>query len=53
MVPEWGRPITSNRRAQLLRSPDPALEELLTELRLEVFLPADEATAEILRRRWE
>ncbi|HEX7134017.1 MAG TPA: helix-turn-helix transcriptional regulator [Iamia sp.] len=99
-LPEWGRHITSNLRARLLRSPDPALEELLAELegylpplddvdvlgfavplqlasadgdlrlittltsfataddvtlaelQLEAFLPADEATAEILRRRW-
>lgn len=100
-LPEWGRHITAHVRAQLARSPDPALEELLVELegylpplpddldvlgfavplrlassdgelrlittltsfataddvtlaelRLEAFLPADEATAEILRRRW-
>src|SRR5919106_4749957 len=100
-LPEWGRHITSNLRAQLGRSPDPSLEELLAELegylptlppqadslgfavplelasadgdlrlittltsfataadvtlaelRLEAFLPADEPTAEILRRRW-
>jgi transcriptional regulator with XRE-family HTH domain len=99
-LPEWGRHITHNLRAQLLRSPDPALEQLLVELegylpplagdvgvlgfavplelasadgdlrlittitsfataadvtlaelQLEAFLPADEATAEILRRR--
>ena len=100
-LPQWGRHITENLRAQLLRSPDPALEELLAELEgylpplspqadvlgfavpleldsddgdlrlittltsfataadvtlaelhLEAFLPADEHTAEVLRRRW-
>jgi hypothetical protein len=100
-LPEWGRHITSNLRAQLAKSPDPALEDLLTELEgylppltadvdvlgfavplvlssadgdlrlittltsfataadvtlaelhLEAFLPADEQTAQILRRRW-
>lgn len=100
-MPEWGRHITSNLRAQLARSPDPSLEALLgelegylpplpegvgvlgfavplvlasadgdlrlittltsfataadvtlAELRLEAFLPADESTAVILRRRW-
>lgn len=100
-LPEWGRHITENLRAQLLRSPDPSLEELLAELEgylpplppqtdvlgfslplemgsadgdlrlittltsfataadvtlaelhLEAFLPADEGTAEVLRRRW-
>jgi transcriptional regulator with XRE-family HTH domain len=101
-LPEWGRHITRNLRAQLDRSPDPKLDALLTELEgylppltgeidvlgfsvplelssddgelrlittltsfatatdvtlaelhLEAFLPADEATAEILRRRCE
>ncbi|HMJ78801.1 MAG TPA: hypothetical protein VK507_22650, partial [Iamia sp.] len=100
-LPEWGRHITTNLRAQLVRSPDASLEALLTELegylpplpdeadglgfavplelasadgdlrlittltsfataadvtlaelQLEAFLPADESTAEILRRRW-
>ena len=100
-LPEWGRHITENLRAQLGRSPDPSLEELLAELegylpplppqpdslgfavpleldsadgdlrlittitsfataadvtlaelQLEAFLPADEATAKVLRRRW-
>jgi transcriptional regulator with XRE-family HTH domain len=100
-LPEWGRHITGHLRALLVRSPDPALEGLLTELesylpplpettsvlgfavplelasadgdlrlittitsfataadvtlaelQLEAFLPADEATAEVLRRRW-
>ena len=100
-LPEWGRHITEHLRAQLLRSPDPALEELLVELEgylpplppredvlgfsmplelgsvdgdlrlittltslataadvtlaelhLEAFLPADDRTAEVLRRRW-
>jgi transcriptional regulator with XRE-family HTH domain len=100
-LPEWGRHITENLRAQLVRSPDPSLEELLAELEsylpplppqtdvlgfslplemgsadgdlrlittltsfataadvtlaelhLEAFLPADEGTAEVLRRRW-
>jgi len=99
-LPEWGRHITSNLRAQLVRSPDPSLEALLAELEgylpplteevgvlgfavpleltsrdgdlrlittltsfataadvtlaelhLEAFLPADEPTAEVLRRR--
>ncbi len=36
-LPEWGRHITENLRAQLLRSPDPNLEALLTEL--EEYLP--------------
>jgi transcriptional regulator with XRE-family HTH domain len=100
-LPEWGRHITENLRAELVRSPDPALEELLdelegylpplppttdslgfavplelasadgdlrlittimsfataadvtlAELKLEAFLPADDRTAEVLRRRW-
>lgn len=100
-LPEWGRHITEHLRAQLMRSPDPSLEELLAELEgylpplrpqtdvlgfslplemgsadgdlrlittltsfataadvtlaelhLEAFLPADEGTAEVLRRRW-
>ena len=100
-LPEWGRHITGNLRAQLVRSPDRSLEALLTELEgylvplpadadvlgfavplelasddgdlrlittltsfataadvtlaelhLEAFLPADERTAEVLRRRW-
>jgi transcriptional regulator with XRE-family HTH domain len=100
-LPEWGRHITQNLRAQLVRSPDASLEALLTELEgylpplpaevdvlgfavplevasaegdlrlittltsfataadvtlaelhLEAFLPADESTAEVLRRRW-
>jgi transcriptional regulator with XRE-family HTH domain len=100
-LPEWGRHITEHLRAQLRRSPDPSLEELLAELEgylpprpteadvlgfavplelasadgdlrlittitsfataadvtlaelhLEAFLPADEGTAEVLRRRW-
>ena len=100
-LPAWGRHITQHVRAQLARSPDPALEELLAELEgylpplddeapvlgfavplelasadgdlrlittltafttaadvtlaelsLEAFLPADEHTAEVLRRRW-
>ena len=98
---EWGRHITENLRAQLVRSPDPSLAGLLTELQgylpplppqtdvlgfavplelgsadgdlrlittltsfataadvtlaelhLEAFLPADELTADVLRRRW-
>lgn len=97
----WGRHITQHVRAQLVRSPDAALEELLgelesylpplpdngeilgfavplelasadgdlrlittltsfataadvtlAELSLEAFLPADQFTAEVLRRRW-
>jgi transcriptional regulator with XRE-family HTH domain len=100
-LPVWGRHITQHLRAQLARSPDPSLEELLTELEgylpplpdevdvlgfavplelasgdgdlrlittltsfataadvtlaelsLEAFLPADEHTADVLRRRW-
>jgi transcriptional regulator with XRE-family HTH domain len=100
-LPEWGRHITENLQAQLRRSPDRSLEELLAELdgylaplpppadvlgfavplelgsadgdlrlittltsfataadvtlaelHLEAFLPADERTAEVLRRRW-
>lgn len=100
-LPAWGRHITENLRAQLARSPDPSLEELLAELegylpplppqtdslgfavplelasdgrelrlittitsfatatdvtlaelQLEAFLPADEHTADVLRRRW-
>jgi hypothetical protein len=100
-LPEWGRHITENLRAELVRSPDPSLEELLAELegylpplppstdslgfavplelasadgdlrlittimsfataadvtlaelKLEAFLPADDSTAEVLRRRW-
>ena len=100
-LPEWGRHITEHLRGLLVRSPDPALEELLAELesylpplpddadvlgfavplelasaagdlrlittitsfttavdvtlaelQLEAFLPADEATADLLRRQW-
>ena len=100
-LPEWGRHITENLRAQLVESPDPSLEELiaelegylpplsqetevlgfsmplqlgsadgdlrllttltsfataadvtLAELHLEAFLPADDHTADVLRRRW-
>jgi len=100
-LPEWGRHITENLRAQLGRSPDPSLDALLVELEgylpplaphtdvlgfampleldsadgdlrlittltsfatatdvtlaelhLEAFLPADDRTAEVLRRRW-
>jgi transcriptional regulator with XRE-family HTH domain len=100
-LPEWGRHITENLRAQLVRSPEPSLQALLAELEgylpplppqtdvlgfavplelgsadgdlrlittltsfataadvtlaelhLEAFLPADEGTAEVLRRRW-
>jgi len=100
-LPAWGRHITGNLRAHLLRSPDPSLEELLSELegylpplppqdeslgfavplelasadgdlrlittiasfataadvtlaelQLEAFLPADDHTAEVLRRRY-
>jgi transcriptional regulator with XRE-family HTH domain len=100
-LPEWGRHITENLRARLMRSPDPSLEALLAELdgylpplppqadvlgfavplelgsadddlrlittltsfataadvtlaelHLEAFLPADESTADVLRRRW-
>jgi transcriptional regulator with XRE-family HTH domain len=100
-LPAWSRHITENLRAQLARSPDPALDELLVELEgylpplpaqddvlgfavplelgsangdlrlittltsfataadvtlaelhLEAFLPADDRTAEVLRRRW-
>ena len=36
-LPAWGRHITQHVRAQLARSPDPSLEELLTEL--EGYLP--------------
>jgi transcriptional regulator with XRE-family HTH domain len=99
-LPEWGRHITENLRARLVRSPDPALDVLLTELEgylpplpnetdvlgfavplelesidghlrlmttltsfatatdvtlaelhLEAFLPADDATADVLRKR--
>jgi transcriptional regulator with XRE-family HTH domain len=101
-LPEWGRHVTENLRARLVRSPDPSLEALLTELEgylpplpaepdilgfavplelasadghlrlittltsfataanvtlaelhLEAFLPADEATADVLRKRAE
>jgi transcriptional regulator with XRE-family HTH domain len=100
-LPEWGRHVTGHLRAQLARSPDPALEDLLAELesylpqlpeepdvlgfavplqlasadgdlrlittitsfataadvtlaelQLEAFLPADDHTAAVLRRRW-
>ena len=100
-LPQWGRHITEKLRAQLVRSPDPSLEELLVELEgylppltpqadalgfavplqlasadgdlrlittltsfataadvtlaelhLEAFLPADEFSAQVLRRRW-
>jgi transcriptional regulator with XRE-family HTH domain len=100
-LPQWGRHITEHLRAVLVRSPDPALAELLAELesylpplsgqaevlgfavplelasadgdlrlittitsfttaaevtlaelQLEAFLPADDRTAEVLRRRW-
>jgi hypothetical protein len=100
-LPQWGRHVTEHLRAVLVRSPDPALEDLLAELEaylpplpkdadalgfavplelesadgdlrlittitsfttaadvtlaelhLEAFLPADDHTAEVLRRRW-
>lgn len=100
-LPAWGRHVTQHLRAQLARSPDPAGDELLTELEgylppltddvevlgfavplelasddgdlrlittltsfataadvtlaelsLEAFLPADQHTADVLRRRW-
>jgi transcriptional regulator with XRE-family HTH domain len=100
-LPEWGRHVTAYLRAQLARSPDPEVEELLAELesylpplpdepdvlgfavplqlasadgdlrlittitsfttaadvtlaelQLEAFLPADQHTADVLRRRW-
>ena len=35
-----------------LRPVRDALDTILAELHLEAFLPADERTAEILRRRW-
>jgi transcriptional regulator with XRE-family HTH domain len=101
-LPEWGRHITENLRARLVRSPDESLDALLTELEaylpplptepdvlgfavplelasedgdlrlittltsfataadvtlaelhLEAFLPADEVTADVLRKRSE
>jgi transcriptional regulator with XRE-family HTH domain len=36
-LPEWGRHVTEHLRALLVRSPDPAVEELLVEL--EGYLP--------------
>jgi transcriptional regulator with XRE-family HTH domain len=45
-LPEWGRHITHNLRAQLVRSPDPALEELLAEL--EGYLPPMEGEVGVL-----
>jgi hypothetical protein len=50
-LPEWGRHIIHNLRAQALRNPDDRLDAFIAELHLEAFLPADEAYAEILRRR--
>ena len=44
--PEWGRHITEHLRALLVRSPDPALEELLAEL--ESYLPPLPAEADVL-----
>ena len=45
-LPQWGRHITENLRAQLVRSPDPSLETLLTEL--EGYLPALPAEPHVL-----
>ena len=36
-LPEWGRHVTENLRARLVRSPDPSLDTLLAEL--EAYLP--------------
>src|SRR4051794_20967905 len=43
---DWGRHITGHLRAVLVRSPDPALEELLAEL--ESYLPPLPAEPEVL-----
>jgi transcriptional regulator with XRE-family HTH domain len=43
---DWGRHITENLRAQLMRSPDPSLDELLVEL--EAYLPARAAEHDVL-----
>jgi transcriptional regulator with XRE-family HTH domain len=45
-LPEWGRHITENLRARLVRNPDPALESLLLEL--EAYLPALPADTNVL-----
>src|SRR4029078_2929915 len=45
-LPEWGRHITAHLRALLVRSPDPALAELLAEL--ESYLPPLSAEADVL-----
>ncbi|HZA75566.1 MAG TPA: helix-turn-helix transcriptional regulator [Acidimicrobiales bacterium] len=45
-LPAWGRHITENLRAQLVRSPDPALAALLAEL--EGYLPPLPAEADVL-----
>ena len=42
-LPAWGRHITQHLRGQLASSPETSLE---------AFLPADEHTAAVLRRRW-
>ncbi|MGI5205546.1 hypothetical protein ACQEU6_28695 [Spirillospora sp. CA-108201] len=59
---EWGRHLTAGLREEARRAPDPrlittltsfatAVDVTLSELRLEAFLPADETTADLLRRR--
>jgi len=45
-LPEWGRHITENLWARFVRSPDPSLEALLTEL--EGYLPPLPARADVL-----
>src|SRR5918994_7744964 len=45
-LPEWGRHITGHLRALIVRSPDPALEELLAEL--DSYLPPLPAEADVL-----
>ena len=45
-LPEWGRHITEHLRALYVRSPDPALAQLLAEL--ESYLPPLSAEADVL-----
>jgi transcriptional regulator with XRE-family HTH domain len=45
-LPQWGRHITEHVRAQLVRSPDPSLAALLTEL--EGYLPPLTPEADVL-----
>lgn len=47
-IDEWARHIPDRLTAESVQNPDNQLTELLTELKLEAFLPADERSAALL-----